>query len=94
MEMPKILGCDAMECAYNKDQQCHALAITVGDGSKARCDTFWSGSPQGGDLNVIGGVGACRATGCRFNERLECTATGIQVGHASGEVDCLTFAAR
>jgi hypothetical protein len=91
MEMPKILECDAMECAYNQNRQCHALAITVGDEVHPHCDTFWKAANKGGDLNVIGGVGACRTVACRFNQDLECTASGIRVGRAGEAVDCLTF---
>jgi hypothetical protein len=94
MEMPKIIVCDATECAYNQDQQCHALAITVGDGNAAKCDTFWNGSEKGGDPDAVAGVGACRAIGCRFNDHLECSAPGINVGHSGNEIDCLTFAAK
>jgi len=95
MEMPKILQCDATECAYNRNQECHAMAITVGDGANPRCDTFWQASTKGGVLNIIGGVGACRATACRYNQSLGCSASGINVGHdAGGEVDCLTFQMR
>ncbi len=91
MQMPKIIECEATECAYNQNRQCHALAITVGDGARPQCDTFWRASNKGGDLNIIGGVGACRAVACRFNQSLECTASGIKVGHAGQEIDCLTF---
>ena len=91
MEMPVIRSCDATTCAYNDDQQCHALAITVGDGDRARCDTYWERSPDGGDPAQAGRVGACRAVDCQHNERLECTATGVTVGENGGTVDCLTF---
>jgi hypothetical protein len=91
MEMPQILACDATECAYNQNQKCHALAITVGDGDRAQCDTFWKAASKGGILSIIGGVGACRATNCRFNQDLECSARSINVGHQGTEVDCLTF---
>lgn len=93
MEMPKVIECDATECAYNQERKCHALAITVGDHGTPRCDTFWRAPNKGGDLNIIGGVGACRASQCRYNRSLECTASGIRVGRAGDEVDCLTFSA-
>lgn len=95
MKLPVILECEADECAYNAQRQCHAAAITVGDGARARCDTFWKAGNKGGIPDVHGEVGACRAAACRYNDRLECSATqGIRVGHHGGEVDCLTFAER
>ncbi len=95
MQLPVILDCDAVECAYNTERRCHAAAITVGDGMKAACDTYWRANQKGGNPDVQGEVGACRADGCRHNSRLECTAPeGIRVGHRGGEVDCLTFSPR
>jgi hypothetical protein len=95
VKLPVILQCDATECAYNTRKQCHAAAITVGDGAVPRCDTFWAMPDKGGMLDIIGEVGACRATSCRHNTLLECTATeGIRVGRRGADVDCLTFAAR
>lgn len=91
MEMPKILECDATECAYNRNRECHAMAITVGDGAMAHCDTYWQSKNKGGVLNIIAGVGACRAVNCEYNQNLECTASGIRVGHKGDAVDCLTF---
>ncbi len=95
MDLPMIQNCDANECAYNTDKRCHAAAITVGDGAIPRCDTFWAMPDKGGIPDIVGEVGACHASSCRFNKMLECTATqGIRVGHRGGDVDCLTFAAR
>ncbi|MCK5639697.1 MAG: hypothetical protein KAJ19_02830 [Gammaproteobacteria bacterium] len=39
MEMPKACECDMAECAYNADRLCHAIAITVSDTSRPKCDT-------------------------------------------------------
>jgi hypothetical protein len=39
IEMPDVDGCDATECAYNMKGDCHARAITVGDGVHPGCDT-------------------------------------------------------
>ena len=29
-QMPKVTGCDATECSYNQQGDCHAMAITIG----------------------------------------------------------------
>ena len=98
MEMPKVMECNAADCAYNNSHQCHALAINVSAGPHARCDTYWAASGKGGDLQILGQVGACQASECRYNYRLECTASGgIKLGGGNGhgpEIDCLTFHAR
>ncbi|NLT15569.1 MAG: DUF1540 domain-containing protein, partial [Clostridiales bacterium] len=62
--MPKITRCTATQCAYNKDEHCHALGITVGDGECPLCDTAYPSAMKGGADNVEGSVGACRATDC------------------------------
>lgn len=92
MSMPKILSCSVQECAYNNNNQCHTLAITVGSGHPS-CDTFFKAQTKGGSEDMIGGVGACREQDCRFNKALECSAQGISVAPHSGHGDCRTFKA-
>ena len=89
--MPKIDGCEANQCAYNRNGQCHALAITVGDSAGPKCDTFLEGGEKGGDPAATGSVGACKVSSCRYNEMLECSAGKIHVARKAGEVDCMTF---
>ena len=91
VEMPRVIECDATECAYNVEQMCHAMAITVGGEIDHKCDTFCRSSSKGGDLQIIAGVGACKVGTCSNNTNLECTAPGIKVGHEGNEIDCLTF---
>ncbi len=91
MEMPAVNQCAATGCAYNQQQTCHALAITIGDGQDAHCDTFFGVSFKGGVLSSVGKVGACKVSSCRHNVDLECQAPGIDVGYAHNTVDCLTF---
>lgn len=93
MKMPKVTECDATQCAYNVDRNCHALAITVGD-DRPRCDTYMRSSSKGGDGKSIAGVGACKVSHCVFNRQLECRATDIHVGPGQDEADCLTFKPR
>ena len=94
MELVKIIECGATECAYNVDQQCHAMAITVGSSIDHRCDTFCGAPKKGGFPDVTATVGACKVEGCAHNSNLECSAPGIRVGHEESEVDCLTFMPR
>lgn len=95
MEMPKVMECDVTQCAYNEKKKCHALAITIGDGSHPHCDTFCqSGSMKGGDMTAMAGVGACKISECRHNDHLECRASSIRVGHLIDDIDCQTFKPR
>lgn len=95
-EMAKILGCDVMDCSYNKHNACHTMAITVGGAADAcpMCDTYVHSSLKGGILDMQGGVGACKVEGCTFNDALECSAGSIKVGKHNGHPDCKTFAPR
>lgn len=100
MKMSQIKKCDAQECAYNKERQCHALAITVGDSrsqsqSHPMCDTFTAMSQEAGDANTTGFVGACRAADCEYNGNLQCQAGQIDVGaHKQMDWDCQTYEKR
>jgi hypothetical protein len=91
MAMPAVTECAVQDCAYNRDQTCHALAITVGDVRHAHCDTFFDSSTKGGDPSTTGKVGACKMSDCRHNEQFECRAPGITVGYHEADVDCLTY---
>lgn len=93
--MTTIIGCDVTDCAYNKHNSCHTLAITVG-GPEAcpQCDTFVSGNQSAGIIDMIAGVGACKVSTCSFNESLECNADSITVGQHQNHPDCITFKAR
>lgn len=92
--MPKILSCSVTECAYNKNSECHTMAITVGDVDHAECDTFYRSSNRGGVFDLVGAVGACKVEKCSFNKSLECSAPGINVAPHSGHADCKTFRER
>jgi len=94
IKMPMISSCDVTSCSYNADKKCHTMAITVGDSSCAMCDTFIDSGSKGGDRAVTGGVGACKAVNCRWNQSLECTAGNIVVGMHSSHADCKTYSDR
>ena len=89
MNMSPVTECSMMKCAYNSDGLCHTLAITVGP--HAECDTYVHASSRGGFLEVKGGVGACLASNCMFNENMECRARGIGVVAHDKHADCETF---
>lgn len=89
--MVKVKQCDVSECAYNVDNQCHTIAVTIGDDDHPMCDTFCPSQSKGGQKNMIAGVGACKVSSCRHNDSLECRASSISVGRQSEEADCLTF---
>lgn len=94
IEMPVVSECSATECAYNRDKACQARAITIGDGIHAGCDTFWESSQRAKPGMGSAGIGACKITGCKFNEGLECMTESILVGRVQNKVNCMTFSAR
>ncbi len=92
INMSKVSACRVSDCAYNATELCHAIAITVGDGDRPMCDTFFAAASHSAARGAAG-VGACKVSACRHNRELECTASGIEVGNVEGSVRCLTFAA-
>jgi hypothetical protein len=76
---------------YNADGACHAKAITVGNTINPDCDTYLVSAAHAGNVRIVAGVGACKVTGCQFNQDFECTAESIKVGFASDQIRCLTF---
>jgi hypothetical protein len=95
MDMPIIQKCSVEDCAYNTDNTCHALAITVGDVVDPRCDTFYRTDHKGGVIDSTGKVGACKQELCKFNEDLECAASpGIRIAPQEGRAECITFEPR
>jgi hypothetical protein len=94
MKMPKVLSCDETACAYNREKNCHALAITVGDSGCPMCDTCIKSNVKGGDESSLGSVGACKNEQCDYNSSLECTASNIKIGRHGGHADCMTFTPR
>ena len=94
IEMQKVKECGVLDCAYNRDNACRALAITVGD-DEPRCDTFWTYSHKAGDPTRLGGVGACKVLKCMHNFDGECgSPLGIVVGREGNKPKCLTFISR
>lgn len=94
VDIPAVTGCSVDECTYNRNQQCHARAITVGDGVHPGCDTFFAAGSHAHDDSHTAGVGACKVSSCTHNDDYECAADQIEVGRRGSAVECLTFAAR
>ncbi len=91
--MPEVKECTVTECAYNRGNSCHALAITVGGGTDHNCDTMFCRSSHVSRRDPAG-VGACKAPDCIYNEDLECTASSIEVGMHVNMAECKTFSSR
>lgn len=92
MDMTRIRRCEMKSCAYNMDGCCRTLGITVGP--HAECNTYVHASSRGGYDDINGGVGACLASECKFNDRLECKACDIDVSSHEKHADCETFEKR
>ncbi|HXY73697.1 MAG TPA: DUF1540 domain-containing protein [Dehalococcoidales bacterium] len=92
MNMVSISKCNMSTCAYNMSGTCHTPGITVGP--HAECNTYVHASSRGGFPEVQGGVGACMASSCTFNDKLECKAQKIDVAVDEKHADCKTFLER
>ena len=93
--MTSITECDVTNCAYNKHNSCHTLAITIGGPEVCpQCDTFVDSAQPGGVPDMRAGVGACKVAACMHNVSLECNASSIKVGRHMGHPDCKTFLAK
>ena len=79
-DMPRILDCSVLDCSYNKEKSCGAVAITVGYSTS--CTTFIPLTVKGGLAKAESFVGACQKADCAHNNALECTAASISVGAA------------
>ncbi|WP_373046500.1 DUF1540 domain-containing protein [Vulgatibacter sp.] len=90
LRMPKVSDCEATECFYNVDKDCHAPAINVG-GNHPECDTYIAnGAHVHGRTKAL--VGACHVGNCEHNKDLSCHAKSIHVRHHAGHADCTTYA--
>lgn len=90
VNMPMVKMCDASVCAYNKDNMCHAMAITVG-GPMPMCDTAMESMEKGGMDGMTAGVGACKVMSCMHNKSLECTAEMVNMKFHMNHCECDTF---
>ncbi|MER6590500.1 DUF1540 domain-containing protein [Micromonospora purpureochromogenes] len=91
IEMPRVQECTVVSCAYNRTNDCHAFAITVGSSDHAHCHTFVEMPVRGGIEQLIAQVGACSRSDCRHNSELECHAPAITVAPDQDMADCVTY---
>ena len=93
--MPSVSSCSVTQCAYNAKRQCHARAITVGDGVNPACDTYLClddpNAPHVKEDKSLAGVGACKVSACIHNLYYECMAEQIEVRHRADGIHCTTF---
>ncbi len=89
MNVSGIASCNMSNCAFNAGQMCRTMGISVGH--HAECKTYAHGSSKGGFKEVVGAVGACQASDCRYNDMLECTADNIDVASHDMHADCRKF---
>lgn len=90
LEMAKVDGCSVTQCVYNQKNTCNARAITVGNGLKAMCDTFFEGTPHTRSKHTAG-VGACKLVSCTYNNDYECQADLINIGFENNNAKCFTY---
>ncbi len=93
MEAAKVTNCKVSECAYNINNICHAMAITIGDGRCPRCHTFcrFIMNSKAGNTGVDASVGACRISSCIHNTGLACQAPEVLIDYKEQQPECLVF---
>lgn len=94
IDMPNVAACEVSNCAFYSQGNCHARAITVGDGAHPACDTYLPSAGHTRDVLRIAGVGACKVTQCTHNEDYECQAAAVRIGRHESHADCQTYAPR
>ena len=94
LDMPIVDACEQADCAYNTRGNCHAQAITVGDGNHPACDTCLPASHHTRHVLRIAGVGACKVVSCSHNDDYACQANAIRMTKHGQHADCATFSLR
>ena len=89
MNMTTVSTCNMSTCAFNAGGICHTPGINIGP--HAECNTYIHASSRGGFPDLQGGVGACMASDCKFNDQLECKAPKVNVEIDGKHADCQTF---
>ena len=90
---PEIAKCEMLDCAFNGNSLCHAIAINVG-AEHQQCDTYAVSRQKAGANMVKGGVGACKVTHCAFNRDMLCSAGNIVIKRHETHGDCGRFMER
>src|SRR5690242_17459622 len=83
-----VLTCTVADCSYNKELECWAPEIKVGE-DHPRCDTFTHLAVQAAPRESV--VARCGVTACDFNADTHCNARGITVSNHTAHADCMTF---
>lgn len=65
LDIPPVSTCTARECAYNLGNQCHAGAITIGDGLDPICGTYFHSTRHPRASSLASGAGPCNVVSCR-----------------------------
>jgi hypothetical protein len=92
--LARVEKCSTKNCAYNSSNQCHANAITVGEGMMTKCDTYLPSLLHVDEKTRVAHVGACKVSTCAYNEDFECRAKQVRMGQVNGQPGCLEFASR
>lgn len=79
--MPKISKCEVDICSFNRNETCHARAVTISSIGRGRCETFCHLTTHSRDTSYTGFVGACKAQQCEDNFDLECQRREISIGY-------------
>ena len=88
--VPEVKKCTVTQCFYNRSDECHAHAITVGH-DQPICDTF-AHATSNTEKQGAGEVGACHVTACSHNDSMFChTCDDIVVNFDGGKAVCATF---
>ncbi len=72
----KIMSCHILDCSYNTNKRCQALAITVGhptasyDTAHPTCHTFTPLANKEDASSSVADVGECKEYCCEFNQTL------------------------
>lgn len=95
--MPEVSECSVQACGFNKNSNCHARAITIGERNVPECGTFFTTSDISAHAKSegrISGVGACKIADCIHNDDYECMANDIVVAFSHDHANCQTYARR
>lgn len=88
--VPEVKVCTVNQCFYNRENECHAHAITVGS-DEPICETFLQSGTHV-TKHAQGEVGACHVDNCEYNKQMFCSAcSDIQVSMSGGKAICDTF---
>lgn len=90
-EMGMVLACQVDSCSYNRNLECRAGEVEVGDCSHARCDTFTTNQVEELETGQAI-VASCAVAECKFNQdAVTCTAPAVSLGHHEEHAECDSY---